>query len=125
MLSYVLWSDDRLARRAKTVAPRLRGPHVPSEFGEETIFFDSGFAAPQRLPDLSKIAQAALTDHREEVLQYASGRGQPHLRAWLADWRNQDGCTITPDHILVTKIGERRGGKEGVRKCRSRWSTDY
>src|SRR3546814_3910048 len=55
------------------------------------------------------ISQAALTDHREEVLQYASGRGQPHLRAWLADWMNQDGCAITPDHILVTN-----GAKQGI-----------
>jgi len=87
----------------------MPAPHFPSEFGEETILFDSGFAAPQLLPDLTPFAQAALTRHRKEVLQYASGRGQPHLREWLAEWMNQDGCALTPDHILVTN-----GAKQGI-----------
>lgn len=104
-----MFSDDRLARRAKTLSTRMPAPHFPSEFGEETILFDSGFAAPQLLPDLGALAQRALTDHREEVLQYASGRGQPYLREWLCDWMNADGCTLTPDHILVTN-----GAKQGI-----------
>src|SRR3546814_5504161 len=77
-------------------------PHFPSEFGEEVILFDSGFAAPQLLPDLAPYAAVALTEHRDETLQYASGRGQPYLRAWLAEWMNADGCDVTADHILVT-----------------------
>jgi 2-aminoadipate transaminase len=102
-------NDDRLARRAKTLSPRMPAPHFPSEFGAETIFFDSGFAAPQLLPDLTAFARLALTDHREEVLQYASGRGQPLLRQWLAAWMNQDGCALTADHILITN-----GAKQGI-----------
>src|SRR3546814_4826527 len=80
-----LLSDDRLARRARPLSTRLPSPHFPSEFGEEVIFFDSGFAAPQLLPDLAPYAAVALTVHRDETLQYESGRGQPYLRAWLAD----------------------------------------
>ncbi|NIJ39492.1 2-aminoadipate transaminase [Sphingopyxis panaciterrae] len=104
-----MFNDDRLARRAKTLSARMPAPHFPSEFGEETILFDSGFAAPQLLPALGALAQRALTDHREEVLQYASGRGQPYLREWLCDWMNADGCALTPDHILVTN-----GAKQGI-----------
>lgn len=102
-------SDDRLARRAKTLSTHMPAPHFPSEFGEETILFDSGFAAPQLLPRLGGLAQRALTEHREEVLQYASGRGQPYLREWLSDWMNADGCALTPDHILITN-----GAKQGI-----------
>ena len=72
-----MWNDNCLARRAEHLATQLPAPHFPSEFGDATILFDSGFAAPQLLPDLSRFAVDALTDHREEVLQYASGRGQP------------------------------------------------
>ncbi|MBB5708040.1 PLP-dependent aminotransferase family protein [Sphingopyxis panaciterrulae] len=102
-------SDDRLARRARPLSTRLPSPHFPSEFGEEVILFDSGFAAPQLLPDLAPYAAVALTEHRDETLQYASGRGQPYLRAWLAEWMNADGCDVTADHILVTN-----GAKQGI-----------
>lgn len=102
-------SDDRLARRARPLSTRFPAPHFPSEFDEGTIFFDSGFAAPQLLPDLTPYADAALGAHREEVLQYASGRGQPYMRAWLAEWMNANGCDLTADHILVTN-----GAKQGI-----------
>lgn len=100
---------ERLARRAMNLSTRLPAPHFPSEFGQETILFDSGFAAPQLLPDLAPYAVAALSEHREETLQYASGRGQPYLREWLADWMNDEGCALTADHILVTN-----GAKQGI-----------
>jgi len=104
-----LWNDNCLARRAEHLSTQLPAPHFPSEFGDETILFDSGFAAPQLLPDLSGFAADALTAHREEVLQYASGRGQPYLREWLANWMNEDGCALTADHILITN-----GAKQGI-----------
>lgn len=104
-----MWNDNCLARRAKTLSTQLPAPHFPSEFGDEIILFDSGFAAPQLLPDLSRFAARALTEHREEVLQYASGRGQPYLREWLANWMNEDGCALTSDHILITN-----GAKQGI-----------
>src|SRR3546814_11799817 len=84
-----LLSDDRLARRARPLSTRLPSPHFPSEFGAEVILFDSGFAAPHLLPDLAPYAAVALTEHRDETLQYASGRGQPYLRAWFAAWRKE------------------------------------
>lgn len=102
-------NTERLARRATNLSDRLPAPHFPSEFGQETILFDSGFAAPQLLPDLTPYAVAALSEHREETLQYASGRGQPYLREWLADWMNDEGCALTADHILVTN-----GAKQGI-----------
>lgn len=104
-----MWNDNCLARRAKPLSTQLPAPHFPSEFDDEIILFDSGFAAPQLLPDLGRFATDALTMHREEVLQYASGRGQPYLREWLAGWMNEDGCALTPDHILVTS-----GAKQGI-----------
>jgi hypothetical protein len=104
-----LWNDNCLARRAEHLSTQLPAPHFPSEFGDEIILFDSGFAAPQLLPDLSGFAADALTTHREEVLQYASGRGQPYLREWLANWMNEDGCALTADHILITN-----GAKQGI-----------
>lgn len=102
-------NTERLARRATNLSTRLPAPHFPSEFGQETILFDSGFAAPQLLPDLTPHAAAALSAHREETLQYASGRGQSYLRQWLADWMNDEGCALTADHILVTN-----GAKQGI-----------
>ncbi len=104
-----MWNDNCLARRAKKLSTQLPAPHFPSEFGDEIILFDSGFAAPQLLPDLSRFAALALTEHREEALQYASGRGQAYLREWLASWMNEDGCALTSDHILITN-----GAKQGI-----------
>lgn len=102
-------NTESLARRATHLSTRLPAPHFPSEFGQEIVLFDSGFAAPQLLPDLAPYAAAALAEHREETLQYASGRGQPYLRQWLADWMNDEGCALTADHILVTN-----GAKQGI-----------
>lgn len=104
-----MFNDTCLARRAQHLSTLLPAPHFPSEFGDEIILFDSGFAAPQLLPDLSRFAVDALTAHREEVLQYASGRGQSYLREWLANWMNEDGCALTADHILITN-----GAKQGI-----------
>src|SRR3546814_7105491 len=38
-----------------------------------------------------------------------SGRGQPYLREWLANWMNEEGCALTADHILITN-----GAKQGI-----------
>lgn len=104
-----MWNDTCLARRAEHLSTQFPAPHFPSEFGDEIILFDSGFAAPQLFPDLSRFAAEALSAHREEVLQYASGRGQSYLREWLANWMNEDGCALTADHILITN-----GAKQGI-----------
>lgn len=73
------------------------------------ILFDSGFAAPQLLPDLTQFALDALTVHREEVLQYAPGQGQRALRDFLAELMNADGCRVGPENLLICN-----GAKNGI-----------
>lgn len=102
-------AELRLARRATGLSTAFSGSHFPSELDAEVIPFDSGFAAPDLLPDLTSYAIAALDAHRAETLQYAAGRGQPHLRGWIADLMNRDGCDLTPDHIMIVN-----GAKNGL-----------
>ncbi|WP_034158948.1 aminotransferase-like domain-containing protein [Sphingomonas sp. ERG5] len=101
--------DLRLARRAAGLSTAFPAPHFPSELGEDVVAFDSGFAAPQLLPDLVPYAIAALTEHREETLQYSATQGQPELRGWLAELMNRDGCMLTPENLLVVN-----GAKHGL-----------
>ncbi|WP_165357200.1 PLP-dependent aminotransferase family protein [Sphingosinicella sp. CPCC 101087] len=101
--------ENRFARRAATLSTAFPAPHFPSELGPEVIPFDSGFAAPQLLPDLTAFAHAALTEHREETLQYSATQGQPELRGWLADLMNEDGCSLGPDNLLIVN-----GAKHGL-----------
>ena len=84
-------------------------PHFPSELPADAVLFDSGFAAPQVLPDLAGFAAAALTDHREETLQYAPPQGHPDFRGWIAGMMNADGCTLAAENILVVN-----GAKHGI-----------
>lgn len=101
--------ESRLARRAASLSTAFPAPHFPSELGPEVIPFDSGFAAPQLLPDLTRFALEALTEHREESLQYSATQGQPELRGWLAEQMNADGCALGPENILVVN-----GAKHGL-----------
>jgi 2-aminoadipate transaminase len=101
--------DLRLARRAAGLSTVFPAPHFPSELGEDVVAFDSGFAAPQLLPDLVPYAISALTEHREETLQYSATQGQPELRGWLTELMNRDGCTLTPENLLVVN-----GAKHGL-----------
>ena len=100
---------DRLARRAAALPTSFPAPHFPSELGEGVIPFDSGFAAPQLLPDLVPFAIQALTTHREQSLQYSPTHGEPELRGWLAGLMNQDGCDLDADNILIVN-----GAKHGI-----------
>jgi 2-aminoadipate transaminase len=102
-------SAYRFARRATKLSTSFPAPHFPSELAADAVLFDSGFAAPQILPDLTGFAQAALTEHREEALQYAPPQGQPELRGWIAGMMNEDGCALTADNILVVN-----GAKHGI-----------
>jgi 2-aminoadipate transaminase len=102
-------SEFRLARRAASLSTAFPAPHFPSELGPGVIPFDSGFAAPQILPDLTRFAEVALTVYREETLQYSATQGQPELRAWLAEEMNEDGCQLDGANILVTN-----GAKHGL-----------
>ncbi len=101
--------ETRLARRAAALSTAFPAPHFPSELESHVIPFDSGFAAPQVLPDLTGFARDALTVHREETLQYSAAQGQPELRGWLAEQMNEDGCALTAENILVVN-----GAKHGL-----------
>lgn len=101
--------ENRLARRAASLSTAFPVPHFPSELDPDVIPFDSGFAAPQLLPDLTRFALDALTVHREETLQYSATQGQPELRGWLAEQMNEDGCAFGPENILIVN-----GAKHGL-----------
>jgi len=102
-------SEIRFARRAINLSTAFPAPHFPSELGDSVIPFDSGFAAPQLLPDLTAFAEAALTQFREETLQYSATQGQPELRGWLAGMMNADGCDLTAENLLIVN-----GAKHGL-----------
>ena len=102
-------TENGLARRAAKLTTSFPAPHFPTELGPDVIPFDSGFAAPQLLPDLTAFAVDALTIHREETLQYSATQGQPELRGWLAGLMNEDGCALGPDNILIVN-----GAKHGL-----------
>lgn len=102
-------STGRLAGRAASLSTRFPAPHFPTELDPGVIPFDSGFAAPQLLPDLTRFAIAALNEHREETLQYSPTQGQPELRGWLAELMSAEGCEATPDNILIVN-----GAKHGL-----------
>ncbi|WP_447726172.1 aminotransferase-like domain-containing protein [Sphingomonas koreensis] len=102
-------ADLRLARRAAGLSTVFPGSHFPSELDDGVIAFDSGFAAPDLLPDLTPFAQIALNAHRGETLQYSAGQGQPALREWIAELMNRDGCALTAQNLLIVN-----GAKNGL-----------
>lgn len=102
-------TENGLARRAAKLTTSFPAPHFPTELDPDVIPFDSGFAAPQLLPDLTAFAVEALTTHREETLQYSATQGQPELRGWLAGLMNDDGCRLGAENILIVN-----GAKHGL-----------
>lgn len=98
-----------LARRAAGLSTAFPAPHFPAELDPGVIPFDSGFAFPPLLPDLTAFALAALTTHREECLQYSAPQGHPELRDWLAGYMNADGCNLSANNILIVN-----GAKHGI-----------
>ncbi len=101
--------DSIIARRNRGLSAAFPAPHFPSELGENVIAFDSGFAFPDLLPDLTACAHNALTAERAVSLQYSPNHGQPALRAWIAGHMNEDGCNLTADDILIVN-----GAKHGL-----------
>src|SRR5579875_3060388 len=76
----------------------------------EAIFFDSGHAFPEILPDLRQEAMAALSTYRPETLQYAPRPGLPELRTWIAEYMTADGVPdVTSEDVLVVN-----GAKHGL-----------
>lgn len=102
-------NEPNLARRAAGLSTAFPAPHFPSELDPNVIAFDSGFAFPHLLPDLTPYATDALTLHREESLQYSAPQGHPALRAWIARYMNEDGCSFTPQNIFIV-----HGAKNGL-----------
>lgn len=102
-------NDYRLARRASALPATLPESTIPAEIDPGTICFDSGFAFPPLLPDLSSVASKVLTEGRDEALQYSNTQGRSGLRRWIADYMNDDGCRVGASDILVTN-----GAKNGI-----------
>jgi 2-aminoadipate transaminase len=102
-------TSSQLARRAAGLSTTFPAPHFPSELAAGVIAFDSGFASPQLLPNLNRFAIDALTDFREESLQYSAPQGHPELRAWLASYMSEDGCRLSAQDVLIVN-----GAKHGL-----------
>ena len=102
-------TSSPLSRRAAALSAAFPAPHFPAELADGVIALDSGFAAPQLLPNLSRFAADALGWHREESLQYAAPQGHPELRAWLARYMNEDGCSLGAQNVLIVN-----GAKHGL-----------
>lgn len=98
-----------LSRRAAALSAAFPAPHFPNELAAGVIAFDSGFASPQLLPNLTRFATEALNRYREESLQYAAPQGHPELRAWLARYMNEDGCSLGAQNVLIVN-----GAKHGL-----------
>lgn len=110
----------RLARRAEKLSVGFPAPHFPRELPAGTIAFDSGFASPRLLPDLSAVMQEALTARRDDTLQYSPTQGEPELRQWIARSMNEDGSRLAAENILITN-----GAKHGIElMCRLMLDTD-
>jgi 2-aminoadipate transaminase len=102
-------NEPNLARRAAGLSSAFPAPHFPSELDAGVIAFDSGFAFPELLPDLTSFAMGALTTHREESLQYSAPQGDPALRGWIAGYMKEDGCRVTHENIFIVN-----GAKNGL-----------
>lgn len=96
--------SDATLERAQPAQPKN------NSVAGEAIFFDSGHAFPEILPDLRQEAMAALSTYRPETLQYAPRPGLPELRTWIADYMTADGVPdVTCEDVLVVN-----GAKHGL-----------
>jgi 2-aminoadipate transaminase len=95
--------EATVARRAAHLA---RPAHAD---GGSAISFDSGYAFPGTLPDLSAAAERALGAYRREALQYGPRFGLPDMREWIATLMCDDGANVVPGDVLVTN-----GAKHGI-----------
>lgn len=98
-----------LSRRAVSLSPALPAAHFPSELHEPVISFDSGFAFPGILPDLTAAAGVALNRHRAESLQYSGRRGLAPLRQWIAGYMSERSSEVNPDDLMIVN-----GAKHGI-----------
>lgn len=94
-----------LARRAERLVPTAPATHDR----HESISFDSGHAFPGILPDLSGVAQHALSTRTAEMLQYGPRQGLAEMRQWISDYLKSDHADVPPEEILVVN-----GAKHGI-----------
>lgn len=102
-------TTERLAQRAANLSASLPGAHFPAELEGGVISFDSGFAHPPLMPDMSEAAAAACTTHRSEALQYAGRPGLLALREVIAEQMRQDGIATDARGIMLVN-----GAKHGI-----------
>jgi 2-aminoadipate transaminase len=102
-------NSSPLSRRAAALSATFPAPHFPNELAAGVIALDSGFASPQLLPNLTRFATEALNRHRDESLQYSAPQGHPELRAWLARYMCEDGCSLGAQNVLIVN-----GAKHGL-----------
>ena len=77
--------------------------------GMDAIWFGSGDAYPEGLPDMGDVAQLAASRFRTETLQYAPRPGLPELREWIAAYLATEGVTVRPEQVAVVN-----GAKHGL-----------
>jgi 2-aminoadipate transaminase len=92
------------SRRAQDIAPASLTGDL-----DGLIWFGSGDAYPEILPDLGEIAHKAARDFRRETLQYAARGGLAELREWIAGYLAGEGVRIGAESILVVN-----GAKHGI-----------
>jgi 2-aminoadipate transaminase len=94
-----------LAQRAARLTSNLPAPEA-----HEIISLGSGHGCPSVFPDLTAMAQVALSKYRPETLQYGPTLGLPEMREWIAGYMKENGVEgITPDQVLVVN-----GAKHGL-----------
>jgi 2-aminoadipate transaminase len=97
-------SPPSYSARARDIAPASLTGEV-----DGLIWFGSGDAYPEILPDMADIAARAARDFRTETLQYAPRGGLPDLREWIAGYLASQGARVAVDSILVVN-----GAKHGI-----------
>ena len=94
-----------LAQRAARLTPSMPAPEPHG-----VISLGSGHGCPKVFPDLTAMAQVALTEYRPETLQYGPTLGLPEMRAWIAGYMKENGVEgITAENVLVVN-----GAKHGL-----------
>ena len=73
------------------------------------ISFGAGDAYPPLMPDLTVEAAVALTQYRDETLQYAPRLGLFLLRKWICEYLAADGIKVSPAEIIIVN-----GAKQGL-----------
>lgn len=93
-----------LSRRAARLATSRPAPEPA-----DVISLGSGHGYPGVFPDLTQMAQKALTELKAETLQYGVALGSPDMREWIAGYMRGSGVNLTAENVLVVN-----GAKHGL-----------